>query len=131
MEDKQPVVTSPPQGEPTQGDIPASLTSMLTITPASYDCGTITATEGTVSTSFEVMNKGNKPIKITEITTSCGSTTAEISALELAPDASSTLKVSFNPNFHKEPEGRFSRTIFLQTSEGVEIQAKIYVEIEG
>jgi hypothetical protein len=40
------------------------------------------------------------------------------------------MEVSFDPNFHKEPEGRFSRTIFLQTSEGIELEAKIYVQIK-
>jgi hypothetical protein len=40
------------------------------------------------------------------------------------------LEVEFDPNFHKEPSGRFSRTVFLQTSEGIELPTKIYVQIK-
>ena len=40
---------------------------------------------------------------------------------ELAPGETGKLTVFFDPNFHKEPEGQFSRTVFLDTSDGSEI----------
>ena len=68
-------------------------------------------------------------ISINEITTSCGCTSAKIDEKIIQPGQERKLTVSFDPNFHKEPEGKFSRTVFLQTSLGTETQAKIEIEI--
>lgn len=101
----------------------------LAIEPKVHDFGVIRKEDGIVTASFRVQNTTAAAIVVTAIATSCGCTTAEIDTRSIPPGASRTLTVSFDPNFHKEPLGRFSRTVFLQTSTGEEIQAGITVKI--
>jgi rhodanese-related sulfurtransferase len=99
------------------------------ISPATHDFGIIAQKDGVVSTVFDLENPTSKEMVITEITTSCGCTTAEVDIKTIPPGATRKLTVFFNPNFHKEPEGKFSRTVFIELASGVEIQAGIEVEI--
>lgn len=115
--------------QPISGFISDEGGTGLEVVPEIYDFGKIKKENGTVSTSFTVKNITDSEILITEITTSCGCTTAEIEAKLIQPGTAQTLTVIFDPNFHKEPDGKFSRTVFLQTSETQEVQAKITVEI--
>lgn len=101
----------------------------LEVVPEIHDFGKIKKEDGIVSASFTVKNRSESEINITEITTSCGCTTAEIESEMIQPGSARTLTVHFDPNFHKEPDGKFSRTVFLQTSVTQEVQAKIAVEI--
>jgi rhodanese-related sulfurtransferase len=102
----------------------------LEVEPESYDLGIIRQADGVVETSFVVRNISDDTISVSDITTSCGCTTAEIKDKTFPPGQERKLTVFFDPNFHKEPEGKFSRTVFLQTSDGHEILAEIEVEIE-
>lgn len=101
----------------------------LKVLPQVHDFGLIRKEDGIVSTTFMVQNTSAAEISTTEITTSCGCTTAEIDSELIPPGESRTLLVHFDPNFHKEPDGKFSRTVFLQTTNDKEVQAKIEVEI--
>lgn len=103
--------------------------SSIHIQPKEYDFGIIPAAGGIVETTFSLVNRGDKIVRIEDVSTTCGCTSATISKKAILPGEDVSLKVSFDPNFHKEPEGRFSRTVLLQTSEGIELQTKIYVEI--
>lgn len=114
-------------GEEKENTPPAS---SLMIQPAEYDFGIISKQGGVVSTKLFISNNGDENVTIEEISTSCGCTSAEVSENVVRPGKTVSLIVRFDPNYHKEPEGRFSRTIFLQTSEEFELQAKIYVEIK-
>ena len=49
---------------------------------------------------------------------------------DIQPGETVPLEVTFDPDFHKEPPGKFSRTVFVQTSEGIELEAKIHIEIK-
>jgi hypothetical protein len=88
-----------------------SKVSSIRIQPAEYDFGIIAKEGGIVKTTFSLFNNGDKKVTIEEISTSCGCTSANVSK-------------------DKEPSGRFSRTVFLQTSEGIELPTKIYVQIK-
>lgn len=101
----------------------------LEIIPELQELGVIQKVNGIVSTLFMVKNISASEILITEITTSCGCTTAEIEEKSIPAGEARKLSVYFDPNFHKEPDGKFSRTVFLQTSNNAEILAKISVEI--
>jgi len=104
--------------------------SSLIIEPSKYDFGIIDKKDGVVSTTFIIKNTGKKFVTIKETSTSCGCTSVMLSSKDIKPEETSLLEVSFDPNFHNEPQGKFSRTAFLQTSEGIELQAKINVEIK-
>ena len=45
---------------------------------------------------FEIINTGNKPLKLDNVQASCGCTTPEWSKDEIAPKASSKIKVGYN-----------------------------------
>jgi hypothetical protein len=107
-----------------------SKVSSIRIQPPEYDFGIITKEGGIVRTTFSLFNNGDKKVTIEEISTSCGCTSANVSKEVILPDEAVSLEVEFDPNFHEEPPGRFSRTVFLQTSEGIELLTEIYVHIK-
>lgn len=107
-----------------------SKASSISIQPTEYDFGIITKEGGIVKTTFSLFNNGDKKVTIEEISTSCGCTSANVSKEVILPDEAVFLEVEFDPDFHQEPAGRFSRTVFLQTSEGIELLTKIYVQIK-
>ncbi|MBI2628050.1 MAG: DUF1573 domain-containing protein [Candidatus Niyogibacteria bacterium] len=97
-----------------------------------YDFGVISKKDGIVSTNFAVSNVGKTALTIGDITTSCGCTSAEISAASVKPGGNAVLTVNFDPNFHEEPKGRFSRSVFVPTNdpENEELEFTIFVEIK-
>jgi len=127
IEDGQDIESGSPP--PASGAAETVSAPPLKVLPEIHDFGVIQKKNGIVSTIFEVQNISTENVTITEITTSCGCTTAEIEAKLIPPGEDRTLRVYFDPDFHKEPEGKFSRTVFLQTSNNFEIQAKLEVEI--
>jgi rhodanese-related sulfurtransferase len=127
LEDRQPEESG--ESGPTVGKKVKTVKAGLEIKPQVHDFGVIRKENGVVSTTFTVNNTGDEKIDIAEITTSCGCTSAKMDKRKLAPGESGTVTVFFDPDFHKEPEGRFSRTVFLQTSGGEEFQARIMVQI--
>lgn len=58
---------------------------------------------------FELVNKGSKPLKLDNVTASCGCTTPEWSRDEIAPGSTAKIKVGFNA----ASEGPFDRTITI------------------
>lgn len=98
---------------------------------SSHDFGKVSKSGGIVSTVFEIENHGKETLIIGDISTSCGCTSAEIDTKELGFDEEAELTVYFDPNFHEEPEGKFSRSVFVPTNdEGMpEIQFDIFVEV--
>ena len=129
LEDGQAAELGNPEGIAEPGKV-TSTGSDLVVIPQNYDFGVISKVGGVVKTTFQVENSSTQEVSITEITTSCGCTTAVIDETAIPSGGSQQLTVFFDPNFHKEPEGKFSRTVFLQTSENKEILAKVEVEIE-
>ena len=97
----------------------------------SYDFGKIAKSGGVVSTSFVVRNEGREDLKIENISTSCGCTSAEIEKNIIEPGQSTELTVRFDPDFHKEPQGKLERTVTLFTNDpdNPEFNLKIYAEI--
>lgn len=104
--------------------------SSLVVLDNEFDFGLIKKEGGVVEKQFVVKNNGEQTVEIIQMSTSCGCTTADISIEEIKSGEESILTVIFDPNFHEEPDGVFSRTVFLETSEGIELQVKINVEIE-
>ncbi len=103
---------------------------VLRLAKTQYNFGIISKKDGLVETTFSLSNKGDKTVTIEEITTSCGCTSAEVPKKIIQPGETVPLEVTFDPDFHKEPPGKFSRTVFVQTSEGIELETKIHIEIK-
>ena len=96
-----------------------------------HDFGDVPKSNGIIQTSFTVQNVGNENLEIGELSTSCGCTTAEISQGSIAPNEQATLTVYFDPDFHPEPTGEITRTIFIPTNDPSfpEAEVKITVDI--
>ena len=81
--------------------------------------------------TVKVLKRKGAKLEIFATSTSCGCTSAELEKNMLQPGESATLTVSFIPNFHREPEGKFDRTIYLKTNDPAnrEKEIKIFVEL--
>ena len=63
-----------------------------------HDFGTILDSDGVQSYSFEFSNKGNYPVTIQKVTSSCGCTTPDWTKEPVVPGQKGYVKVSFNPS---------------------------------
>lgn len=95
-----------------------------------HDFGLINAADGVVETQFTVTNTGSENLEIGELSTSCGCTSASLSNSTIEPDGSSALTVRFDPNFHEEPGGRFTRTVFIPTNDPMLPEAEVQIAVE-
>jgi rhodanese-related sulfurtransferase len=87
----------------------------IEVSPESWDFGTISETE--IKTHiFKVKNIGDKELIIDSIGTSCGCTTAEISAKQIGPGNSTELKVTFDPRQTKA-SGKLKRDIYIESND--------------
>lgn len=113
----------------------SGLSPIVEVKENEFDFGVIEKKDGIVSTDFMIKNDGEGVLKIktSDITTSCGCTTAKVDREEIPTGGSAILTVFFDPNFHEEPQGRFFRSIFVPTNDpdNSEMEFKIFVEIKN
>ena len=81
-----------------------------------YDFGTIPNTRP-VSQVFEVRNTGQGVLEIAGVSTSCGCTTAEVDARQLAPGETTDLRVTYDPQAHGGATGQFMRQVYLRSDD--------------
>ncbi len=81
-----------------------------------YAFGTISITGGPVAHLFRVLNVGEDDLEIAAIATSCGCTTARISADRIPPGESAELVVQFDPSFHPQA-GDYTREVYLYSND--------------
>lgn len=92
--------------------------SALQFATLSHDLGHIREDGGQVQLLFTATNNSDREIFITNLTTSCGCTTASYSKEAIAPHATFQLAVTFNP--YNRP-GRIDKHIFVSTSDSEEV----------
>lgn len=95
-----------------------------------YDFGKISREDGIVSKNFTIENIGLELLEVTSLSGSCGCTTAKIDNDKIEPSGSAIITVFFDPNFHKEPMGKFYRTIFVETNDLNNLEMEIVINIE-
>ncbi|HEC32952.1 MAG TPA: DUF1573 domain-containing protein [Candidatus Kaiserbacteria bacterium] len=96
----------------------------------SHDFGIIPQYNGVVKTTFVVKNEGTEDLIIGDITTSCSCTSATIASTRIAPGKESILTVTFDPNFHKEPNDVFKRTVFIPTNDKTTPEAEVVIQVD-
>ena len=79
----------------------------------SHDFGTILEKNGLVSTTFEFVNTGDKPLIIVEAIASCGCTRPEYPTRPIKPGKKGKIKVTYSPQGRP---GSFSKTIKVKTN---------------
>lgn len=100
-----------------------------------YDWGTIKIDAGNVETTFDLKNTGVQPLKLSNVSTSCMCTTAQLILgttqspsfgmhakssyiLEVPPQETAKLKVVFDPAYHgPSGVGPITRQVTLQTND--------------
>ncbi len=78
------------------------------------------------------MYNGKEPLVIKGVPTSCACTSAKIDKTSLNPGDTATITVTFDPNLHEEPTGKFFKTVSLLTEPSVKDtpELKIWAEID-
>jgi hypothetical protein len=81
----------------------------LTLKEAEFDFGSIPQGKPVYHT-FQISNKGKAPLKVDNVTATCGCTTPEWSREPIAPGATGTIKVGYNA----AAEGQFEKMVTVQ-----------------
>ncbi len=79
-----------------------------------HDFGEIKEENGYAEHTFHFVNKGNEPIKISNVKASCGCTTPGWTKEEVMPGDSGFVKARYNP---RNRPGRFRKSLRLTTSD--------------
>lgn len=95
-----------------------------------HDFGIVPLAQGIVATKFTVRNTGAEILRIGDISTSCGCTSAEISAKEILPNKNAILTVRFDPSVHPEPQEKFFRTVFISSNDPATPEAEVTISVD-
>ena len=88
--------------------------AQLVFTPATWDFGTILETDGRVSHTFTGENRGDKPVVILDVVTTCGCTVPEFTKRPIRPGEKTTVKVTYDPT---NRPGAFTKDLGVYSSE--------------
>jgi len=132
QEDNYPYLKSGEYGGDVQSTDEQSSTGgpRIVFDRSTHDFGESPQSAGILSTTFEVKNTGDKILTIGDLSTSCGCTTAKLSQSSINPDGSATLTVYFDPDFHDEPSGKLTRTVFIPTNDPNQPEAEVKITVD-
>lgn len=117
MEDGPPIPYLPDNGP--QPDI--------VVPEKSYDFGVI-GPQDVVERTFIVRNVGDAPLTISRAYTTCGCTTAEVSASIIPPGKVATVKIIFDAGFHETAGTTVRRGVIIENNDPNQSQAEIWVQ---
>lgn len=112
----------------TQTDVGGG--AKISFNKTSYDFGDVPQSQGILKTTFEVRNTGDAVLEIGELSTSCGCTTAEISSKSIQANDTAVLTVYFDPDFHKEPSDKLTRTVFIPSNDSSTPEAEVKITVD-
>jgi hypothetical protein len=92
-----------------------------------YDFGSIGPTD-VVERTFIVRNKGEAPLTISRAYTTCGCTTAEISASIIPPGKVATVKIRFDAGYHDTAGQTVRRGVILENNDPDQSQAEVWIQ---
>jgi len=95
-----------------------------------FDFGFIKQSGGIVKHDFLMTYNGENDIKILGLPTSCGCTSAQIDKDSLSKGEQAIVTVSFDPNLHAEPSGKFFKSINIITDPKLEEDPEIQIRAE-
>ncbi len=101
----------------------------IALSEASYDFGRIGPTD-VVRRTFLLRNTGEAPLTISRAYTTCGCTTAEISADVIPPGKAVTAELIFDAGFHDTAGQTVRRGLILESNDPDQPQAEIWVQAE-
>lgn len=93
----------------------------------SYDFGSI-GPQDVVEREFIIRNVGEAPLTISRAYTTCGCTTAEISATVIPPGKVATIKLIFDAGFHDTAGQTVRRGLIIENNDPGQSQAEIWIQ---
>lgn len=93
----------------------------------SYDFGKI-GPRDVVEREFIIRNTGEAPLTISRAYTTCGCTTAEISASIVPPGMVATIKLVFDAGFHDAAGQTVRRGLIIENNDPQRSQAEIWIQ---
>jgi hypothetical protein len=100
----------------------------IQVVPSSYDFGEI---RGLVNHTFLVKNMGDGMLEISHVSTSCACTWADIHSRNIEPGGSTTLTVTYDPNFHEPPDsGNIFRVVYIKSNDPEQPEVEIEIRAE-
>jgi hypothetical protein len=89
----------------------------IALLPESADLGEVRNGE-ILTIEAEVLNNGGTPLKIEQISTTCGCTTADIEQRTIPAGSTATLTITFDSGAHgSQFDGPIRRAVFLWTND--------------
>ena len=101
----------------------------IAIPEDSYSFGSIGAKD-IVTHDFIIRNEGDAPLTISRAYTTCGCTTAEISATIIEPGQVATVKIIFDAGFHEAGGQSVRRGLILENNDPRRSQAEIWIQAD-
>ena len=102
----------------------ASAQGRLAFEAETLDFGRIDEADGSVERTFRFSNAGDAPLRLARVQAACGCTTPSWTDGEVAPGASGTIEVAYDPTGRPGP---FDKPIYVE-AEGAEA---VYLQITG
>lgn len=100
----------------------------ISLSEWSYDFGEIGPTD-VVQRTFVIRNDGEAPLTISRAYTTCGCTTAEISASVIPPGKVATVELVFDAGFHDTAGQTIRRGVIIENNDPDFPQAEIWVQV--
>ena len=92
----------------------ASAQEHLSFRPDTWDFGTIRETDGRVSHTFTGVNRGDSPLVILDVVTTCGCTVPDFSKKPILPGEKTQITVTYDP---ANRPGSFTKELWVYSSE--------------
>ena len=92
----------------------ASAQKHLSFRPDTWDFGTIRETDGRVSHTFTGVNRGDSPLVILDVVTTCGCTVPDFSKKPILPGEKTQITVTYDP---ANRPGSFTKELWVYSSE--------------
>lgn len=119
-----------PQQTPAPRQAPSDMpVAHLDMPSASHDFGRIYE-QWDVTHTFAVQNTGDADLQVSNLVTSCGCTTAELSSSVIPSGQRADLTVTFDANFH-ETQGAVTRLVWFATNDPTQpwIEVRIAADV--
>ena len=112
-----------PETAPAQASGPR-----LELSSSFYDFGVLRSASAPVRRDFYIINHGSAPLVIRQAVTTCGCTTAELSAASAPPGTSIRTTVIFDPAYHDLSGQTVRRGLILLTNDPDHPEVAIWVQ---
>jgi hypothetical protein len=99
----------------------------IAVSEKAYDFGSIGPAD-VVERTFVIFNTGNAPLTISRAYTTCGCTTAEITASSIPPGKVAAVTITFDAGFHDAAGQTVRRGLIIENNDPRQSQAEIWIQ---